>query len=171
MIEKKRSGPLPISQYVDITQTEAFVAIQPLSGLRLFRPEDGSVPEFLPVDCPCGELGSALLAALQRCRRVSPDDRDFYNKTKYAQSYLASESEFLRRTGKRSKTDAYKNAVWCRVRRSDGQIAISPSRAIGRGKWKPLPGADRVSIAETTDPEAIGAAVLLAIERGRNFEG
>ncbi len=168
---KKRHGPPPISQYVDVTLTATFIALQPLSGFVLMRPEDGSMPEFLPADCGARELGAALLAALGRCRDVPPEDREFYSLAKRTESYAHSEQELLRRTGKRSKTQAYKNAIWCRVRRCEGQLSIRPNRPAPRGTWKPLPKEEHVVIPETADPDALGAALLLAFERGREFEG
>ncbi len=168
---KRHLGPPAITQRVDVTLTATFIALRPLSGFRLMRPEDGSMPEFLPADCSACEVGAALLAALSRCRYVPPEDREFYSLAKRTESYAHSEQALLRRTGKRSKTQAYKNAVWCSVRRCEGQISIQPFRPATRGTWKMLPEGERVVIPETTDPDALGAALLLAFERGREFEG
>jgi len=171
LIEKKLRGSPPISQSVDVTRTEYFVALQSLSGGPLARPDDGSAPEFLPTDCSVRELGAALLAALSRCRHVPSEEREFYSLAKRLESYDHCEKEILRRTGKRSKTRAYEKSIWCRVRRAEGQINIRPNRPAGRGTWKPLPVEEHVVILETTDPDALGAALKLAFERGQTFEG
>ena len=171
MIKNRRRGLHPISQYVDVTKTNSFVALRPLSGFRLVRPEDESIPRFLTADSEARELGAALIEALGRCRYVPPEDRDFYDMDKYYRSYMHSENEILRRMGKRTKTDAYKDAIWCRVQRVEGEIQIQPFRPAARGTWKMLPEEMRVSIPETTDPDAVGAALNLAFERGATFEG
>lgn len=171
MTKYKRQGPHPISQYVDVHQTEKLTALQSLSGYRLVRPEDGSVPEFLPADSDARELGRALLDAFGRCRYVPPEDEEFYNMNKYYENYAHSEKEILRRTGKRTKSEAYKNAVWCEVRREERQIHMQPFRPATRGNWDMLPAEMCVVIPETTDEEPLGAALKLALERGRTFEG
>lgn len=165
MRKKKRRGPPPICQNVNVIQTESFIALESLSGYGLVWPEDGSVPEFMAADSDARALGAALLAALARCRHIPLNDPDSYDMVNYIRNSRHSEKELLRRTGKRTKTEAYKNALWCCVRRAEGEIHIQPFRPATRGKWDMLPVEMCGVIPETVDSESLGGALILALER------
>ncbi len=168
---KEGRVPHPISQTVDVTATKTLVAFQPLSGYVLMRPEDNDAPAFLPADSVAVALGVALNDALGRSRYVPPDDRDFYDMAKHVRNHGDSEREVLRRTGGKSKREAYENAVWCRVERAEGQIRIWPHRPDKPGTWDALPEAQCVVIPSSASEDALGNALKTAIERGRTFKG
>ena len=171
MTEKPRKLPRALSQIVDIHATLSFVAFQSLSGSGLKRPEDGGLPDFISANADVHEIGVALLEALGRCRFVPPEDRAFYDMSKYVKSYADSEAAILRRTGKKTKREAYSGAVWCSVRQADDEIKFCPFRPDKPGTWKQLPDEMIVAIPRTTDPDIVGAALALALERARTFEG
>jgi hypothetical protein len=170
--KKKRRGPLPIRQAVDVTADDTLVSFQSLSGYRLIRPEEGRLPEFLSAHSDARELGAALIAALDRCRWIPPEDSEFpnfNNMDTFYRTYKETEHEILRRTGRETEFEAYKNMIWCRVRRTEGEIEIRPFRPKTPGTWEMLPEEMFVKIPETMDPDAVGAAFVLALERGRTF--
>lgn len=105
------------------------------------------------------------------CSRIIPlEDVAFRSLEKQAESYKHSEDALLQRTGHKSKTRAYRNAIWCDISRGEGEIVFLPFRAAGRGTWKMLPEDECVIIPDTTDPEKLGSALWLAFNRGRDFE-
>ena len=66
---RKRLGPPPINQCVDVHLAADFIAPQPLSGYLLKRPEDGSSPEFLTMDAK-NKRDACKGAVWRRARRA-----------------------------------------------------------------------------------------------------
>ncbi len=171
MTKRSSINPPPVTHRVSVYANDDFVALQPQSGCRLKRPEDGSVPVFLDKGANARELGTALVEALGRCRWVQPEDKEFHDMAKHVRNHAFTQDALIRRTGKKTKREAYKTMVWCDVRRSEGVIRIDPFRPDKPGQWNMLPTDEAVVIPATDDPDAVGAALALAIERARTFEG
>ena len=60
----KPTEVLPFRQCSDISRTERFICVQPLSGYRMIQPEDDGYAIYLAPDASDDALGRALLEAL-----------------------------------------------------------------------------------------------------------
>jgi GMP synthase C terminal domain/CDI immunity protein len=69
--------------------------------------------------------------------------------------------DFMRRYDYKTKRDAYKNMDWCRAKRSEGKISMTPHKRDKPGYFAGLPAEKTVIIPETRDAAAAGAALRL----------
>jgi hypothetical protein len=156
---------LPFAQWADISRTDRFISVEPLSGYSMVQREDEGYVIYLPPDASDDALGRALLEALDRSRFIwPPDEPGFFKAERYVRCYRNWEADFMRRYGYKTKRDAYKNMDWCRVERSEGAISIKPHRRDRPGYWRDLPPDKRVVMAATRDASALGAALRLALD-------
>lgn len=158
---------LPFTQWADISRTERFIAVKPLSGYRMIRPEDDSCVIYLLPDATDDALGQALLEALDKSRFIwPPDDPEFFEAKRYMQSYQNAEKDFMRRYNYKTKREAHKNMNWCRAERSGGTISIEPHNRDNKpGHWKWLTPDKTVVIPATPNATIVGAALRLALDR------
>jgi len=70
----KPTEVLPFRQCSDISRTERFIWVQPLSGYRMIQPEDDGYAIYLAPDASDDALGRALLEALDWSRFIPPPD-------------------------------------------------------------------------------------------------
>jgi hypothetical protein len=155
---------LPFTQWSDVSRTERFISIVPLSGYRLIRPEDDGYAIYLAPDTSDEALGRALLEGLARSRFIFPPDPTFSEAERYMQSYRNQQNDFMQRYGYKTKRDAYKNMDWCRVRRSEGTISLQPHKRDKPEHFRSLPPEKTVAIPATDDSVAVGAALRLALD-------
>jgi hypothetical protein len=71
----------------------------------------------------------------------------------------------MQRYGYKSRREAYKNLDWCRIKRTEGKIAIQPHKRDKPGYFSDLPPEMTVVIPETRDAATVGAALRLAFDR------
>jgi hypothetical protein len=162
----KSVEPLPFTQCADISRTERFISVEPLSGYRMVQPEDDGYVIYLPPDATDDALGRGLLEAFGRSRFIwPPDEPEFFKWQRYLQCYRNWQKDFMRRYGYKTKREAYKNMNWCRARRSEGRISIRPHKREKPEYWSDLPDDMTVVIPATTDAIAAGAALRLALDR------
>jgi hypothetical protein len=84
----KPTKVLPFRQCSDISRTERFICIQPLSGYRMIQPEDDGYAIYLAPDASDDALGRALLEALDRSRFIPPpNEPEFFKWERYAQCH------------------------------------------------------------------------------------
>ena len=67
----------------------------------------------------------------------------------------------MRRYDYKTKRDAYKNTDWCRAKRSEGKISMTPHKRDKPEYFTGLPAEKTVIIPETRDAAAAGAALRL----------
>jgi hypothetical protein len=157
---------LPFAQWADISRTDRFISVEPLSGYRRTLPENEGYVIYLAPDTTDEELGRALLECLGKSRFIwPPDEPQFFNANRIMQCYRNWQQDFMRRYGYKTKREAYKNMDWCRAERSEGKISIQPHKRDKPEYWRDLPPDMTVVIAATTDPAAVGAELRLALER------
>jgi hypothetical protein len=157
---------LPFTQAADIHRTEKFFSVEPLSGYRVYYPEDEGYVIYLPPDASDEALGQAFLEALDRSRFIWPDDeREFFKWQRYMKCYEDRLRDFMRRYGYKTKRDAYKNMNWCRAERSEGTISIQPHKRDKPEYWRDLPPDSTVVIPVTQAAATAGAALRLALDR------
>ena len=72
---------------------------------------------------------------------------------------------FMRRYDYKTKRDAYKNTDWCRAKRSEGKISMTPHKRDKPEYFTGLPAEKMVIIPETRDAAAAGAALRLPLDR------
>jgi hypothetical protein len=65
---------LPFTQWADVSRTDRFICIQPMSGYGLIEQEDDGYAIYLPPDAADGPLGQALLECLDKSRFIPPPD-------------------------------------------------------------------------------------------------
>lgn len=157
---------LPLAQWADISRTDRFISIEPLSGYRTIQREDGGLIIYLIPNAPDVALGEALLKALDKSRFIWPDDEpEFFEAERYVRCYRNWQKDFMRRYGYKTKREAYKNLDWCRAERSEGKISIQPHKRDKPELFEDLPAEKTVVIPETRDTTALGAALRLALDR------
>jgi len=164
----RRNGILPFRQCTNIFRTDRFVSVQTLSGCSLVRAEDEGHVVHMEPEASDEELGRALLEALDQSRFFWPhDDPEFFKREKFDQSLRHWEDEMMRRSGCKTKREAYRDMDWCWAKRSEGAISISPHRReVGKpGYWQGLPPGRTVVMPETRDTAAVGAALRMALDR------
>jgi hypothetical protein len=156
---------LPFTQWADVHRTERFVCIAQLSGYRIIQLEDDGYVIYLEPDASNEALGRTLLEALARSRFIFPPDPAFSESERYMRCYRNWQKDFMQRYGYKTKRDAYKNMDWCRVKRSEGKISIQPHQRDKPEHFRNLPPEKTMVIPATDDPEAVGAALRLALDR------
>jgi CDI immunity protein len=157
---------LPFMQWADISRTERFISVQPLSGYGMVQPEDDGYVIYLTPDATDDALGRALLEALGRSRFIWPrDEPEFFKAERYMQCYRNWQKDFMQRYGYKTKRDAYKNWDWCPVRRSEGTISLQPHHRDKPEYFRDLPPEKTVVIPATDHAETVGAALRLALDR------
>lgn len=156
---------LPFRQWAEISRTDRFISIEPLSGYRFVQLEDEGHVIYLAPDATNEELGLALLEELDRSRFIWPLDPKFLEAERYMRCYRDRQKDTMRRYGYKTKRDLYKNMDWCRAKRSEGRILIRPHKRDKPEYWKDLPPEKDVVIPETRNAAVAGAALRLALDR------
>jgi len=159
------SPDLPFTQWADVSRTDRFIRLQPMSGYRLIEQEDDGYAIYLPPDADNEALGRALLECLDKSRFIWPLDAHFSDWRRYMPLYKAWQKDFMRRYGYKTKREAYRNLDWCRTERSEGRISIQPHKRDKPELFRDLPPDRTVVIAATTEAVAAGAALRLALDR------
>ena len=159
------SPDLPFTQWADVSRTDRFICLQPMSGYRLIEQEDDGYAIYLPPDAADEALGRALLECLDKSRFIWPLDAHFSDWRRYMPLYKAWQKDFMRRYGYKTKREAYRNLDWCRTERSEGRISIQPHKRDKPELFRDLPRDRTVVIAATTEAVAAGAALRLALDR------
>ena len=103
------SAGLPFTQWADVSRTERFICVQPMSGHRLILPEDDGYAIYLAPNAADEALGRALLKCLDRSRFIDPPDRRFSDWRRYMPLYKNWQKDFMQRYGYKSKREAYRN--------------------------------------------------------------
>lgn len=162
----KMAKALSFRQCADINRTERFICVQPLSGYRMIQPEDDGYVFYLAPDVSDDALGEALLEALDRSRFiVPPNEPEFFKWERYVQCRRNWQQDFMHRYGYKTKRDAYRNMDWCRVKRAEGRISITPHKRDTPEYFTDLPADRTVVIPETRDAATAGAALRKALDR------
>lgn len=156
---------MPFTQWADVHRTERFVCIAQLSGYRIIQLEDDGYIAYLERRANDEALGRTLLEALARSRFIFPPDPAFSEAERYMRSYQNWQKDFMQRYGYKTKRDAYENMDWCRVKRSEGKISIQPHQRDKPEYFRKLPPEKTVVIRAIDDPETVGAALRLALDR------
>lgn len=159
------SPDLPFRQWADVSRTDRFICLQPMSGYRLIEQEDDGYAIYLPPDAADEALGRALLECLDKSRFIWPPDAQFSDWRRYMPLHKAWQKDFMRRYGYKTKREAYRSMDWCRAMRSEGRISIQPHQRDKPELFRDLPRDRTVVIAATTDAAAAGAALRLALDR------
>jgi hypothetical protein len=159
------SAGLPFTQWADVSRTERFICVQPMSGHRLILPEDDGYAIYLAPNAADEALGRALLECLDRSRFIDPPDRRFSDWRRYMPLYKNWQKDFMQRYGYKSKREAYRNWDWCRVERSEGRISLQPHKRDKPEYFDDLPPDRTVVISATTDAAVAGAALRQALDR------
>jgi CDI immunity protein len=154
----------PFAQWARINRTERFVSVRSLSGYRIIQPEDNGYVAYLTPDASDEALGGTLLEALARSRFIFPPDPQFSVWERYVRCVRNWQQDFMQRYGYKSKRDAYKNMDWCEAERSEGKISIKPHKRDKPEYFRKLPPEKTVVIPATDDPQAVGAALRLALD-------
>jgi hypothetical protein len=155
----------PFTHWSRINRTEKFISIQPLSGYRIIQLEDDGFVIYLAPDANDQALGQALLETLARSRFIFPPDPEFSEAERYLRCYRNWVKDFMQRYGYKAKREAFMNMDWCQAARSEGKISIKPHKRDKPEYFLDLPPEKTVVIPVTDDPEAVGAAVCLALSR------
>ncbi|THD45052.1 MAG: DUF1436 family protein [Bradyrhizobium sp.] len=159
-------APYPYRQWSDISRTDRFVCIQPMSGYRNVQQEDDGYAIYLPPDADEEALGRALFDCLDRSRFLEPPGhREFFNWERYVPLYKNWQKDFMHRYGYKTKREAYKNMDWCRAMRMEGKISFEPHKRDKPEYFIDLPPERTVVIPATTDPIAVGAALRQGLDR------
>jgi CDI immunity protein len=159
-------GDLPFSQWANVSRTDRFICVQPLSGYRMIQPEDDGYVIYLPPEATDEALGEALLKCLDKSRFIwPPNERQFFDWQRYVPLYKNWQKDFMQRYGYKTKREAYKNWDWCQVTRSEGRISLQPHKRDKPEYFLDLPLDRNVVIPATTDAVAAGAALRQALDR------
>jgi hypothetical protein len=156
----KSSERLPFTQWVDIHRTEKFISVEPLSGYRQALRENEGYVIYLPRDASDDALGAALLETLERSRFILPrEDPEFFKWDRYERCEQNWQKDFMRRSGYKTRREAYQTMDWVRVERSEGKISFQPHNRDKPGRWIWLAADRTVVISATTEAAAAGAAL------------
>lgn len=162
----KLPDPLPSDRWADVSRTDRFVCVQPLSGYRIIQPDDDGYTIYLSPDSTDESLGQAVLECLGRSRYVWPADEPGFDEwQRYIPLYKAWQKDFMRRYGYKTKREAYRNLDWCRVHRSRGRISLQPHKRDKPEYFRDLPDESTVVIPETMDAVVVGGALRQALAR------
>ena len=160
------SHDLPFTQWADVSRTDRFICLQPMSGYRLIEQDDDGYAIYLPPDADNETLGRALLECLDKSRFIPPpNEPEFFEWRRYMPLYKAWQKDFMRRYGYKTKREAYRNLDWCHTERSEGRISIQPHKRDKPELFRDLPPDRTVVIPAKVDATAAGAALRLALDR------
>ena len=162
----KLTYPLPFMQWADVSRTDRFICVQPMSGYGLIQPDDDNYAIYLPPDAADDALGQALLECLDKSRFIPPpNEPEFFKWQRYVPLYKNWQKEFMLRYGYKTKREAYRNMDWCRVWRFEGKIRIQPHKRDRPEYFSDLPDERTVVIPSVTAAAAAGAALRQALDR------
>jgi hypothetical protein len=160
------SPDLPFTQWADVSRTDRFICVQPMSGYRMIQQEDDGYAIYLPPGAADEALGQALLNCLDKSRFIPPlTEPEFFDWRRYVPLYKNWQKDFMRRYGYKTKREAYRNMDWCRVERSEGKISLQPHKRDKPEYFRDLPPERTVVIPATNDAAAAGAALRQALDR------
>ena len=157
----------PFTQWSDVSRTERFICVQPMSGYgAMVQPDDDAFAIYLPPEAADEALGQALLKCLDKSRFIwPPDEPDFFEWRRYMPLYTNWQKDLMQRYGYKTKREAYRNWDWCRVERSEGRISMRPQKRDKPEYFCELPPERRVVILATTDATTTGVALRQALDR------
>lgn len=162
------SDKIPFEQCACVYKNEKFIAFEPLSGYRMWLPEDEDRTSFLRPDAEDQDLGKALLSALSLSRFIDPplDENSFFKAERYVKADQIWHQQVMARFEFRSLRHLYESMRFCKVSRSEGAMSIKPHQRDAKPRyWWDLPPEATVVIAATLDAKAVGAALNLALSR------
>lgn len=159
---------VPFMQCACVHRNEKFAAFSPLSGYRMWLPEDEDRTLFLRPDATDEALGQALLETLSMSRFIHPtdDQLEFFKAERYVRADEIWHNNLMKRFGFRTLRQLYAKMAFCKVTRAEGKILIKPHRRdVEPRYWWDLPPEMTAVIDATQDPAAVGAALSLALGR------
>ena len=157
------------------------IYLQTLSGYRGPRESDHRGLQYtLPFDIEDQMLGQALLEVVAKSRFVLPrkrtdvvqhpdvefDEEMFDPKIREAR-YKAWVQKTIEQFGYKSEREIFKRMMLCSIQIECGVITFSPTRHHSLLGWsrEENDGLEEVTLADTSSPKEVGAALRLAFSR------
>lgn len=155
--------------WAEVKANRDFIFVQTLSGNVIALPDPKGKSFFLSRVSPDNELGTSLLQALAASRMIDPEDEPgfFDVKGRAAEKYNEWVAATMARFSYKRKSDLFDRMKFCFVDVVEGVLTIYPSHRDRRGAWtsKGITKEHHVTLAYNSYPDAVGAALRLALER------
>lgn len=166
--------------WAGVVANEVFICIRTYSGYRSSRADPKGATHYLDANVGEMELGSSLLDALNRSRFVLPAPRhdvwthpdagvdpDLYDLNATSMRYEEWVDQTMKLYGYKTRKALFKNLHSCSCECQSGTIKMQPmKKAKGEGWTGPSAEHDlSVKVAFGSSPEAVGAALRLALSR------
>lgn len=155
--------------WAEVKANRDFIFVQTLSGHAIALPDPKGRSFFLSRVSPDNELGASLLQALAASRMIDPEDEPgfFDVKGRATEKYNEWVAATMARFSYKRKSDLFDRMKFCFVDVVEGVLTIYPSHRDRRGAWtsKGITKEHHVTLAYNSYPDAVGAALRLALER------
>lgn len=151
-----------------IFSNKKFINIKTRSGWGIFIDDPKGLDVYLAPDIDETELGSNVLAALQKSRLVRPsEDPSLFNSAEVQARYIAWIEKMLQEYQYKSKIALFKGMLNCGVSIVQNEVVIKPmKRERGDGFGSTLRAEkDYVLLPLSSKVNDIGAGVRLALSR------
>lgn len=149
-----------------------FYSVKTYSGNGLLRADPLGSKHLLQPIVSDQELGTSVLDALSKSRRISLDEYgDYFDHDVSNEQYKNWITEMMESYGYRSKRQLFKKMLSCSICMLDGEITIQPSSHVKLDSWSGdgISETDNVVIPADSSPEEVGAALRLAFSRCRSY--
>ena len=160
------SRDLPFTQWADVSRTDRFICLQPMSGYGWIQQEDDGYAIYLPPDAADEALGRALLECFDKSRFIwPPPTRNSPSGEGMCRSTRPGRRISCAATAIRPSARPIETWIGVETERSEGRISLQPHKRDKPELFRDLPPDRTVVVAATTDAAAAGAALRLALDR------
>ena len=133
-------------------------------------PDPKGYSQYFDADLSAEEMGREARAALMASRFIDPEhpEWDEVIRIPTKEEFDAWDDANKARAGVKTLKALYNGAGNVSLGLQDGTIEISPWRYRGRGHWEGIRGQEDVVLPEGVSDDALGQAILSALEISRN---
>ena len=154
--------------YAHVYANQDFFLIQPCVGLRRVRSNPAEPSHVLLPEAAPQDIGASVQDALSKYRKLSEDEiPSFFDVVAVERDYAAWTGSMLKKFGYKTRRAMFRRMRHCLVQVKASELSIQPTKHEKLEAWggTGMNGEDVVVIEEGAAAEAIGRAVLMALER------
>jgi hypothetical protein len=157
------------ARWACVVANAKLICVDTYSGYRSCSRDPNGKHHVLRPDVVDEDLGTALLDAIKHSRFLTPQEHpEFYDwKSTGQQQYEAWVKSLMESHGYRTRRELFGAMKSCGVKCQDAVVTIRPShhRILEAWSGDGITEQDWVNVSESSSPEAIGAALRLALSR------
>jgi len=167
---KKRSKPPKESKKAIINSHRAFTKIISFAVYRRGCPDPKGYNEYLAPNMNAEDMGREARAALMASRFIAPDHPEWDSVMRWPtpEEIKALNEADKARAGVKTLKALYHDAGSVTLTLQEAKIRIKPWRYRGRASWEGIRGHEDTVLPEDVPDEALGKAILDALDVSRS---